>query len=38
MMEAGGKGKESDSPNSKLLKDFLLLDSFFIVLFTEIVF
>ena len=26
MMEAGGKEKENDCPNSKLLKDFLLLD------------
>lgn len=32
MMEPGGK--ENDGPNSKLLKDFLLLD-FFFVLFTE---
>ncbi len=39
MMEAGGKEKESDGPNSKLLKDFLLFDFFFflIVLFTETV-
>lgn len=37
MIEAGGKEKESDGPNNKLLKEFLLLDFFifFIVLFTE---
>ena len=35
MMEAGGKEKENDCPNSKLLKDFLLLDFFVCVLFTK---